>query len=174
MTEDSASLVIEQINLSYDLWQDRLIFRLRTRDSTLIDVYLTRRLIKQLLPALVELLGGTVLAPDPAIRQELLAYEHQESVGASDFGQPFNEEGITLFEETPILVSEIKLLPHVDGLGWKVAFEEKEGRGVVLNADKNMLHNIIKLFNNVLPSTGWDLPAAQVDGTMASTWHTTH
>jgi hypothetical protein len=174
MTEQPVSLAIEQINLGYDMWQDRMVLRLRTRDSTLIDLHLTRRLTKYLLPALVELVGGTVLAPDSAIRQELLAYEHQESVSASNFAQPFNEEGFALFDGTPILVSEVKLHPHDGTLGWTLEFVEQEGRAMKLNADKNMLHNIIKLFNNVLPSTGWDLPAGQVEGAMVSVGHTTH
>jgi hypothetical protein len=169
-----SNLVLEQINLSYDLWQDRLILRLRTRDSSLADLALTRRLTKNLLPALVKLLGGTVLAPDEAMRQELLAYEHQKTVGASDFAKPFNEDGTSLFEGGLVLVSEVKLHVLTANQGWRLEFLDRAGKGMNLNADKHMLHNLIKLFNDSLPSTGWDLPPAQIEGAKISEGHVMH
>jgi hypothetical protein len=168
------SLAIEQINLTYDMWQDRLVLRLRTRDSSLVELLLTRRLTQNLLPALVKLVGGTVLAPDPAALQELLAYEHRETVGASDFAQPFNEDGQSLFEGNPMLVSEVKLHVLADNQGWRLDFLDRECRGMNINADKNMLHNIIKLFNSILPSTGWALPSARIECVMVSAGRVTH
>jgi len=176
MTESfaSPSLTIEQINLTYDGWQDRLVLRLRTRDSSLAELGLTRRLTKHLLPALLKLAGGAVLAPDAATRQELLAYEHQETVAAGDFASVFNEDGLDLFEGKSFLIAEAKLSALAENHGWRIDFLDREGRGMHLNVDKKMRHGIIKLFNSILPTTGWDFPAAEVGGAMTSAGRVTH
>ncbi len=175
MTESSSSpLAIEQINLAYDGWQDRLVLRLRTRDACLAELGLTRRLTRNLLPALARLAGGTVLAPDLAIHRELFAYEHRETVAASDFTLAFNEDGLDLFAGKPFLIAEIKLNVLAEGRGWRLDFLDREGRGMHLNADKKMLHSLIKMFNGILATTGWDFPAAEVDGVMTSAGHVTH
>jgi hypothetical protein len=73
-----------------------------------------------------------------------------------------------------MLVTEVKLHVLVESPGWRLEFLDQTGKGMNINADKKMLHNIIQLFNSVLPSTGWDLPQARIEGAMESAGRVTH
>ncbi len=168
------SLSVEQINLGYDAWEDRLLLRLRLQGGEIAEAWLSRRLTKGLLPALFKLAEKAIAATDPAVRQELLAYRHDEKVRDGEFEQPFNETGRSLFEDGPTLIAEVKLHTLSGGAHWRLEFLGREGRAMQLNLDAAGLHGVIKLFDDTLPRTGWDLSLPSLTGAMASTGQVVH
>lgn len=165
---------IEQINLTYDGREDRLVLRLRMQGGSMAEAWLSRRLTKGLLPAMVRMVEGAIAAADPSVRQELLAYRHQEEVRGGEFNKPFDEEGQSLFGGGPVLIAEVKFHTLSGNQGWRLEFNSGEGRSMQLNLNPRSLHGVIKLFNDILPQTGWDLEPAQLAGATASTGQVMH
>lgn len=153
---------IDQINIAYDAKEDRILLRVRTQDAALAVLMLTRRLTKGLLDALHQLAGRgaanvSPAAADPVVRQEVMAFQHQAQVQASDFQKPFNPEGRLLFGDQPVLVTEVKLGGQAEQNRWRVEFIGREGQTLNMGLDAQGLHAVIKLFHDLMPKTGWDI-----------------
>jgi len=166
MTVVSPPSAVEQINLYFDSIQDRLVLRLGLANGELAVFWLSRRLTRLLLPAMVKLVSGSALAADDSARRELMAYEHRQSVDGSDFSKAFNDAGRLVFPDGPVLIMEVKMHVLQGDQGWRLDFISADGKSLSLNTGKKILHSLIKLFNDVLPHTGWDVELAEVQGAL--------
>lgn len=159
---------IDQINMTYDAREDRIILRVRTQDAALAALMLTRRLTKGVLGALLRLAdrgtASVATVADPVARREVLAFQHQAQVRASDFEKPFNPQGKPLFGEQPLLVTDVKLGGNAGQGRWQLEFVGRDGHNLNMGLDAQGLHALIKLFNDLLPQTGWDLTPVGLDG----------
>lgn len=159
---------IDQINMTYDAREDRIVLRVRTQDAALAALMLTRRLTRGLLGALLQLAdrGAAQVAAvaDPVARREVLAFQHQAQVQASDFQKPFNPQGKPLFGDQPFLVTDVKLGGNPDAGRWQLEFVGRDGHNLSMGLDAQGLHAVIKLFNDLLPQTGWDLAPVALEG----------
>lgn len=169
---------IDQINMTYDAREDRVILRVRTQEAALAALMLTRRLTRALLGALMQLADRSVAkvtpAADPATRREVLAFQHQAQVQASDFQKPFNPQGKPLLGEQPLLVTDVKLGGTAESGRWQLEFIGRDGHNLNLGLDSQGLHAVIKLFNDLLPQTGWDLAPVGLEGAGNTAGLTTH
>lgn len=169
---------IDQINMTYDAREDRIILRVRTQEAALAAMMLTRRLTRGLLGALLQLAERGVArvtpAVDPVARREVLAFEHQVQVQASDFQKPFNPQGKSLFGEQPLLVTDVKLGGDAESGRWQMVFFGREGHHLNLGLDAQGLHAVIKLFDDLLPQTGWDLAPVGLEGAVEAAGLTAH
>lgn len=160
---ETDSCGIEQINLTYEPTEDRLLLRLRGADAAIADLWLTRRLCRGLLPGLVGVAERTVGGTDVGARREVLAFRHAQAVAGADYARPFDDQGSPLLADGPILVREVSVRPS-SGSAWRIEFNGRDGRSIAINLDARSLHGVIKLFDDLLPATGWDLPAARPEG----------
>jgi hypothetical protein len=159
---------IDQINMTYDAREDRIVLRVRTQDAALAALMFTRRLTRGLLGALLKLAdqgaASVPAAADPVVRREVLAFQHQAQVQASDFQKPFNPQGKPLFGEQPLLVTDVKLGGDAAQGRWKLEFVGRDGHSLNMGLDNQGLHALIKLFNDLLPQTAWDLTLVGLQG----------
>ncbi|HRH82516.1 MAG TPA: hypothetical protein PLW81_15870 [Thiobacillaceae bacterium] len=170
---------IDQINMTYDALEDRILLRVRTQDAVLAVLMITRRLTRGLVDGLLRSAAQGVsrvspAAADPMARREVLAFEHQARVQASDFEKPFNPEGRSLFGEQPVLVSEVRL----DGGGaanrWQLRFTGRDKQRLDMALDAQGLHAVIKLFEDLLPQTGWDIAMPSLRGEATAAGQVAH
>ena len=85
---------LQQINIRHDATEDRLLLRLRTSADSETSLYLTRRFVVRLWPALLKTLGAdpaVAAQTDPTARSAVMAFRHEHAVSRSDFSRPYQE-----------------------------------------------------------------------------------
>ncbi|MHB1218704.1 MAG: hypothetical protein ACYC1L_10960 [Alphaproteobacteria bacterium] len=83
---------LQQINIRHEATEDRLLLRLRTSAEGETSLYLTRRFVARLWPALVKTLGAdpaVAAQADPVARGAVMAFRHEHAVSRSDFSRPY-------------------------------------------------------------------------------------
>src|SRR5690606_12980618 len=84
----------QQINIRHVATEDRLLVRLRTSGEGETTLYLTRRFVGRLWPALIRTLGkdpAVVAQADPVARNAVMAFRHEDAVSRSDFSRPYGK-----------------------------------------------------------------------------------
>src|SRR5258708_32397054 len=85
---------LRQIKLEHAALHDRLLMRISTDDGQEVLLWLTRRCVKLMWPALI---GLAQTAPDiavqshPGAKSALLGMRHEAAVGRADFSRPYEE-----------------------------------------------------------------------------------
>lgn len=83
---------LQQINIRHEAIEDRLLLRLRTSAEGETSLYLTRRFVVRLWPALLKTLGAdpaVASQTDPVARSAVMAFRHEHAVSRSDFSRPY-------------------------------------------------------------------------------------
>ncbi len=83
---------LQQINIRHEAIEDRLLLRLRTSAEGETSLYLTRRFVARLWPALLKTLGAdpaVASQTDPVARSAVMAFRHEHAVSRSDFSRPY-------------------------------------------------------------------------------------
>lgn len=83
---------LQQINIRHEAAEDRLLLRLRTSAEGETSLYLTRRFVARLWPALLKTLGAdpaVAAQADPVARSAIMAFRHEHAVARSDFSRPY-------------------------------------------------------------------------------------
>ena len=86
---------LHQFNLEYNAEQDRLLFRMSTRDGTEIRLWFTRRFVKRLYELLAKLLErdpNVAAQTDPVARKSVVAFQRDSAITQSDFSKEFEEK----------------------------------------------------------------------------------
>jgi hypothetical protein len=145
--------MLQQINLSYDAEQDRLLLRAREDDNTEYRIWLTRRFTALLLDVLrqrMSALGGqNQLASNPKTVEQLKGGAfHSAYQEEAPSVLPLGEEGILAYRLNYSFpsgdLSKLQLLP-------------KQGEGLNFSLGKHMLYLLFNLLEQNLPQTGWNL-----------------
>jgi hypothetical protein len=85
---------LQQINIRHDATEDRLLLRLRTAADGETTLFLTRRFVARLWPALLKTLGAdpaVAAQADPTARSAVMAFRHEHAVARSDFSRPYQK-----------------------------------------------------------------------------------
>lgn len=169
-----------QMQVTFDPLEDRLRFRVNTREAEEFRFILTRRYVRLLWQALWEMLksrrqpkpGATgslplarprhPLAP-PAVppgmvaKQSLeMSLEHLEALKKGDFATPFQEGSDLPLGPEPILLSRISLK---EGPGGRqvLSMAPERGKGLDLTLDDRMLHSLCRLLADASAKAEWGL-----------------
>lgn len=151
---------LQQLNLSYEPDQDRLLLRISTAERLEVRLWLTRRLVHALWPGLLQLMGQSPLARRAAggAREQLVAFQHEQAIRASDFARPYTEEPLApALPGDPVLVCRVQLRAGADG-AHHLALLPKAGPGFELRMTETLLHGFARLLQDTAGATGWDLP----------------
>ncbi len=153
---------LHQITMSYVAEDDRLLLRISTTDKTEYRLWLTRRFVGVLWPALMKSMEKTparkAAALMPAARKAVMAMEHQEALDQSDFSHPHEEKGYRdlTSKSGPLLVVGGKVTPGRDGSAVLV-FKTRKGAEIKFTLDKTLLHALCKLLTQTTAKAGWEL-----------------
>lgn len=164
---------INQINFSYVVLEDRLLFRVNTTDKTECRMWLTRAMSIRL----SELLNQTVkinlqqMQPDlaqPAI-QAMEEFQREAVISRADYQTSFTSEGATFpLGEQPLLVAAI-ILDNSTAVP-ALAFQLVGGQRLNLAIDYKLGMAVGKLLADVLQRTSdWGLELAQNPPTAGAT-----
>jgi len=142
--------------------QDRILFRVSTREKHEYRVWLTRRLVKKLWGVAVksfEFAPEVVQQAQPHVKSAVLSMTHQQAVQASDFSQKHqagNSPPPDMPElERPLLAIGARIRRHDKGI--EVTLLTAENKAVTLNMNEEMLHALCHILQGAADKAGWDL-----------------
>ena len=168
---------IHQMQLSYQMEHDRLLVRLNTHSGEELRLWLTRRMVLNLFPHMIE----ASIALDASLAQDashdganakaLHQFRKQESLQQADFQTPFSTDGSVLpMGSEPLLATTVHVTPR-EGGALHLAFEEnlpgassKRRFEVVLA--QPLLHGFMHLLESTLKQANWGI--ALIEGNTPS------
>lgn len=180
---------LQQINIRHEATEDRLLLRLRTAADGETSLYLTRRFVARLWPALVKTLGAdpaVAAQVDPAARSAVMAFRHEHAVAKSDFSRPYQEPagkpaptrpekgrdspaGPQSAEAEPDAPSplevkgELAVTCQIQASGRERAtliFKTTKKKSVTVDLTLDMLHGFCRLLQQAADKAAWGLSLA--------------
>ncbi|MBC8339015.1 MAG: hypothetical protein ISR51_08900 [Rhodospirillales bacterium] len=153
------SSTLHQITMSYSAEEDRLLLRISTTEKSEFQFLLTRRFVQVLWPALMTVIEqedlGTGKNLSPTTKKAVMAMEHQQSVGASDFTRKHDEDSRNLTPD-PLLVVGGSVNPGKTGITG-LLLKTHKGAEINLSLNKELLHALCKLLIETTMKAGWGL-----------------
>jgi len=170
---------LHQMTVKYVPTEDRMLLRIATSEKTEYRLWLTRRFIATLWPALggqlaqtadlsglrpqakaSEAAAGALQAP-PAVpskvRDAVLGMEHQAAVQDSDFSRKHDEDTVDLTANSgPMVVVGAKVKPW-DGQRLVLGFQTANDVNVTVTLDKKLLHGFCHMMATTVRSAEWGL-----------------
>lgn len=151
---------LHQIQIRFEPEQDRLLLRVNTQTGAELRYWLTRRIVKRLLPVLTRTLGATdervVTQPTPEAKKAVLDFRREEAISKSDFSKPFEEKAThTPLGEEPILVSKVSIRRHEQG--YLLRLFPANGQALNLMLQDRVLHTLCELIRRGVRLADWDL-----------------
>ena len=160
MITPSCAVKLNQIKLEFSAEHDRLLLRVASDDRKEVLLWLTRRCVKLLWPALVNVAQASpdiALQANPGAKEALLGFQHQKALQQVDFSTPYAESGRERpLGPDPILVARIQARREPNRL-CVLSLLPLEGQGVHLTLDDNLLHSLIKLVQTTAAGAEWEL-----------------
>ncbi|MCP5142601.1 MAG: hypothetical protein H6926_03165 [Chromatiales bacterium] len=162
---------IEQMQLKFDPQQDRLLLRVNSLDKQQLRFWLTRRIVKRLLPPLLEVLHKASAGEqaDARTKAALFEFEQRNIREQVDFSSEFSDDASSLpLGENGLLVETISITSHQNGdVSVKLADHAKTS--VTLRLNEKLLHSLFAILRQALAAADWDMPnGAANDITAAS------
>ncbi len=164
---------MHQMQLSYVATEDRMLFRVNTKERQEFRFWMTRRYVAILWQTLTQLLANRAPAPleapmpvvaDPlaeAAKQEIL---HQQAVSQADFKTQYQESGYLPLGEAPILLFSIGIKPAPDGQAM-LCLHPEQGQGIEVVLNEQIVHSLCQLILDTTSKAEWGLSLAFVPGT---------
>ena len=155
---------IHQIQVKFDPLADRLILLVRTQDAQLFKVWLTRRMLVRLWPALGGSLGHlaavkaapqALVAPDA--RNMLAAHAKASALNQADFSTPFEDQDLqTPMGGEPMLPEAVDVSALQNG-DMRLRFRAPGGTSLELMVQEAMIHATMSLIEKAVAQAEWGL-----------------
>ena len=161
---------INQIQMSFNPAEDRILLRMNTVDAAGFQFWLTRRYVRLLWPVLLGMLAKdeqiTTQRTDMA-KNEVLSFQQQDAVQKMDYSQEFTAESARPLGDVPLLLEKIAVNDRENG-EQVLCMHPSTGQGVELALNQTLLHSICKLLQDTASKADWDLDLPQSLSTPAS------
>jgi hypothetical protein len=161
---------LSQIKLEFRADEDRLLLTVSTSDAKEVLVWLTRRCVRLLWPALMQAASaatGIVQQGQPGAREAVLGMRHEAAVAKSDFSQPYAQAARERpLGEEPMLAARLQTRALPDGR-FVLGLLPQDGTGIHLNLDEMLLHSFCKLLQATVDKAQWDMKLELPAGTQA-------
>lgn len=152
---------LHQMTMGYSAADDRLLLRLSTRDMTEYQLWLTRRFVKVMWKALIQILEKAPQA-SPQAKGPVMAAEHMEAVRTAELSRK-HDEGTKKATPEPELVTGGTVKAVAGGLT-RLVFNTKGGLTYTFTLNKKFLHLLLHLTASCSTRAGWGLEMAVGSG----------
>lgn len=159
---------MHQMQLSYVSTEDRLLFRLNTKERQEFRFWMTRRYVGILWHTLNQLLSkpdpvheadvpekGPVLH-DPLVESAMKEIKHQEMVSQADFKTQYQESSYLPLGETPSLLFSVGIKPNPEGQAM-ICMHPEKGEGIEMVLNEQILHSLCQLIIDTTSKADWKL-----------------
>lgn len=150
---------LHQINVGYDLQQDRLLLRFSTLEQLEYKMWITRRMLKGMWPGLVQLMQNTPMVrqqAEPAAKQAVVEFQREQALAQTKFGTEYDAAQLPAVPGEPMLVYGLRMRPNPAG-GHDIEFMQRQGAGVHIRLQDAMVHALAKLMQDAVKATDWDM-----------------
>lgn len=152
---------IQQLQVSYDAREDRLVLRIATSAREEILVALTRRLVKALWPYLQKMLATHLkgdATPEPIVVGEDIDGEPlTPELDAGSFSEPYDEADLSHpLGPEPVLAMESRLKPLDDAV-CRITLGETRARTVSFDCDRDLMQALCAMIRATVAKAEWNL-----------------
>ena len=154
---------IRQLQVGYVPEHDRVLIRINSSDNQEIRCWLTRRMVKMLIPSLSDMMQRLITADRPLVpeaREALLDMSREAALYSADFSTPFAEPtaGLPLGTE-PLLVTQIELHPLNESGSSDIVFRlfTSGGQGFEMRMAEQLQHGMYELLTKACRQADWAL-----------------
>jgi len=159
---------LQQINISFDPLEDRLLLRITTGNPSDLDEYriwLTRRLVQGIWKLLDRSITAEIMM-DPMIQQDsagaLQEFQQASALAKADFATPFSSAVRTPLGPDPMLISKIQIRKKPGG--HLLTLQTVKGQAVNLTLNAFLIYSFRKLLADQILKAQWNLPPGMVPG----------
>lgn len=157
-----------QFQLVHDVLEDRILLRLsfRDQDAALHEVrgWLTRRMVRNLWPNLIEALETRVTLHQPGAsyaRSEIMQMEHQASLSemtaAGSFSQSYDDSAQHFpLGAMPLVICKVEFQISKD-VPVRINFLPAQGQGFEVGFPVALLHGFCTMLQNAVQTAEWDM-----------------
>ena len=162
---------LHQMTMSYSATEDRLLLRVSTTANDEHQIWLTRRFVKMLWPALFKGVEKQSLPPEtaaaptttPQVKRAVMAMQHNEALQKTDMTQQHDEKKVNKRStEKPMLAVGGQCVPLQTG-GLRLILKTAENLQVALNLNEQLLHAFCHQITSLTQKAKWELPYAITD-----------
>ena len=152
---------IQQLQVSFDAREDRLLLRIATAEREEILVALTRRLVKALWPYLQKMLNGHLggsASPRPMLPGATASNpDAPKGLGTASFSEPYQDKDLSHpLGIIPLLAMESRLQP-IDGPACRISLGEIKARKVSFDCDRDLMEALCAMIRATTDKAGWDI-----------------
>ena len=149
---------LKQLNVSYVDVEDRLMLKVSTTDDKEYRAWCTRRFTKILMERLEALFESEVdeeqVVPEET-RKEVARIRHDGAVKPQAFEQPYEAEPLEYpLGEEGILLTTLRYNQLESG-AVAINLSDNNGKGLSLNLDDNLRHQLYELFKRATHRAAW-------------------
>ena len=157
---------IHQLSVTYEPDQDRILVQINTLAGEVLRVWLTRRLVINLLPLLtreiIHLEAGSaqLASQDDATQKMLMEFKKQAFIAQGDFKTPFNPTAAVFpIGPEPLLATSVHLT-HAGSGALRIGFDEKlvaggAARGFEAALASDLMHGFMHLLESAIGLSNW-------------------
>ncbi len=159
---------LHQMQITYAPVEDRLLFRVNTKQRQEFRFWMTRRYVALLWKTILAHLraaqgkgSGTgenpaaVPTPEP-LKDVLLAKEHEEQVAKSDFKTEYQESSYLPLGEQPVLLFGIGMKNGPEGTSI-LCMHPPKGDGIEISLNDQITHSLCRLIADATKKAEWKL-----------------
>jgi len=154
---------LHQMTMSYSPVEDRLLLRVSTTDHAEHRVWLTRRFVQALWPALIKGVEKQALPPQaatmdsPKAKTAAVAMQHHEALQKADMSKMHDEEKVNKpSTEQPMLATGGQCIPLKEG-GAQLTLKMQQGLQVGLHLNQRFLHAFCHQIQALTLKAEWGL-----------------
>ena len=161
---------LHQMQITYAPVEDRLLFRVNTKQRQEFRFWMTRRYVALLWKTILGHLraaksGGKAATPgSPAVadstpeplKDVLLAKEHEEQVAKSDFKTEYQESSYLPLGEQPVLLFGIGMKTGPEGASI-LCMHPPKGEGIEISLNDQITHSLCRLIADATKKAEWKL-----------------
>ena len=150
---------LKQINIAYQPVQDRLLVRISTSEQLEFRLWLTRRLVAQLLPAIAQLFASrsAELTENPQAQAALQEFQSEAALQQAKFSSSYDADELKpATTGEPLLIHSINMRPLEAG-HYLLLLQDAENTKLQLRMDEVLLQGCLKLLRQTQRAAGWGL-----------------
>ncbi len=159
---------LHQMQVTYAPVEDRLLFRVNTKQRQEFRFWMTRRYVALLWKTILNHLRDThgevaakeegapaVPTPEP-LKDAIIAREHEEQVAKSDFKTQYQESSYLPLGEQPLLLFGIGIKKPADAAAI-LCMHPPKGEGIEISLNEQITHSLCRLLADATKKAEWGL-----------------
>lgn len=159
---------LHQMQVTYAPVEDRLLFRVNTKQRQEFRFWMTRRYVALLWKTILSHLRDThgeiapsaegspsLPTPEP-LKDAIIAKEHEEQVAKSDFKTQYQESSYLPLGEQPLLLYGIGIKKPAEGSAI-LCMHPPKGEGIEISLNEQITHSLCRLVADATKKADWTL-----------------